>query len=150
MTRLPDLERLRLLTREGPLSLRPPRPHGRERFLKGPVPLSWLEEAGRCSGKALHLGVVLWFLAGVTGRREMSLGRSELARFGVNRYATSRALAVLEQANLVSVKRLPGRKRIVTLEHRLTRDPGPKTSSSPSDMTSPQRMDNRSASGIDA
>lgn len=150
MTGLPDLERLRLLTREGPPSLRPPRPLGRERFLKGPVPLSWLEAAGRCPGKALHLGVVLWFLAGVTGRREMSLGRSELARFGVNRYATSRALAALEKTKLVSVKRLPGRKRVVTLEHRLTRDPGPKTPSGPSDRTSPQGMDNPSATGFNS
>lgn len=47
-----------------------PRPRGEsapgKTFLKGPIPLPWLQGAARLPGKALHVGVVLWFLSGLT------------------------------------------------------------------------------------
>ena len=42
-----------------------PRHHPGEHFLKGPVPFSWLAKAARCGGRALHVGIILWYRAGL-------------------------------------------------------------------------------------
>jgi len=82
----------------------------------GPIPLDWLSLAGTQSGKALHVGIVLWFLAGITKSRQVALSESWLRKqFGISRYAAYRALKALEGARLVSVTRHQGRKSIVTL-----------------------------------
>jgi len=94
---------------------KPPHHRHGEKFLKGPVPLSWLSGAARLPGKALHVGVVLWFLAGLKNARTVSLPNGVLRLFGVDRSAKYRALGWLEQAGLVSVERHPGRNPAVTL-----------------------------------
>ena len=43
---------------------RPPRHRSGEKFLKGPVPMAWLERAFVLPGKALHVALLLWFKAG--------------------------------------------------------------------------------------
>jgi hypothetical protein len=133
---IPDPERLRLTSEVRSLGRRPPRPLRGEYFLRGPVPLQWLERSGQCPGKALHVGIVLWFQAGLTGKREIPLGRKELARFGVSRYSASRALIAMELAGLISVIRLLGRKRIVTICHESGADGRPKSPAGPSDPRS--------------
>ena len=85
-------------------------------FLKGPIPCHWLERAAKLSGKALHVAVALWFLAGLTRRREVKLTRSTLKRFGVLPDAARRALGALEKDGLVSVQRSPGRSPLVSLQ----------------------------------
>jgi len=113
-----DLERLRV-HREGKLSLsypeNPPRLKRGEKFLKGPLPLAWLAQAGKLPGKCLHVGNVLWFLVGLKSTLTVPLLSSELGRFGVNRQAKYRALRCLEDAGLVAVKRHPGRNPVVTI-----------------------------------
>jgi hypothetical protein len=86
-----------------------------ERFLKGPIPLRWLERAGQQSGQALHVGVVLWFLRGVTGDKVIVLSAKALRRFGVSQWAGYRGLKALERAKLVTVERHCGRQPRVTL-----------------------------------
>lgn len=44
---------------------------GRIEVLKGPIPWGWLDRAGRLSGKALAVGLVLWHYAGMTRRRSI-------------------------------------------------------------------------------
>lgn len=115
-----DLSRLRLrdLQSRSPSLPRtkPPR-HGRgERFLKGPVPWNWLARAASLPGRALHMGNVLWYWAGITRTRVVAISLSRVAReFGVSRTALARGLAALERAELVSVERHAGRKPTVTL-----------------------------------
>jgi DNA-binding transcriptional ArsR family regulator len=76
------------------------------KFLKGPVPMEWLQAASCVSGAALAVGNALWFLAGVTGRREaLPLSTAMLAPFGIGRDRKSRALRALEKAGLVRVVR---------------------------------------------
>src|SRR3954471_13243617 len=70
------------------------------RFLKGPVPWPWIVTAAALPGKALIVGLCLWRLAGATKNRTIFLGNADLALFGVDRAAKSRALAVLERAGL--------------------------------------------------
>jgi DNA-binding transcriptional ArsR family regulator len=94
---------------------KPPRHRGREKFLKGPVPLTWLELAARLPGRALHVGIVIWFLAGLTDCRTVALSSAVLLRFGVDPRSSYRALVALERAHLVTVQRRRGRHPRVTL-----------------------------------
>jgi hypothetical protein len=92
-----------------------PRHRKGQKFLRGPIPLSWLSAACRLGGKAVHVGLAIWFKAGLTRSREVPLSLSQGAEFGFDRFAGSRGLVALEQAGLVSVNRAPGRKPIVTI-----------------------------------
>ena len=87
-----------------------------EPFLRGPIPLAWLHVAASLPGKALHIGVELWFLVGVkrSSTVRVSLSRLQVCR-AVSRYAASRGLRSLERAGLVSVERHAGRKPVVTV-----------------------------------
>ncbi len=89
------------------------RPQGR--FLKGPIPLAWLRAAAQLPGKALHVGVALWFLVGVSGSSTVPLQPSLLRQFGVDRHAGYRAVHALEGAALVQVRRHRGRAPMVTV-----------------------------------
>jgi len=86
-----------------------------KRFLKGPIPLNWLGKAAKQSGKALHVGIALWFLSGLKRSQRVALSQSILSLFGVSRYSGYRGLTELEKAGLVSVVRHPGRNPIVTI-----------------------------------
>jgi hypothetical protein len=98
-----------------------PKPRGK--FLRGPVPLDWLRRAACLPGKALAVGLALWFLRGVQKRRTVRLTTGTLERFGVNRWAAYRALNRLSGAGLVQVRRSVGRSPVVTI---LLPDRGPK------------------------
>jgi hypothetical protein len=61
-----DLEPFRLKRNGQPKpvkSHRRPRHRAGEWFIKGPIPGKWLVRAGEISGRALHVGLVLWYLA---------------------------------------------------------------------------------------
>ena len=81
---LPDFERLRLSTRPlDALAARPsnpPRHRQGEAFLKGPIPMAWLALAARLPGRALHMGLVLWYWAGITKRRVVAPSLSRAIR----------------------------------------------------------------------
>jgi len=89
----------------------------RSGFLKGPVPVAWLTAAGSLHGKALQVGIILWFLAGRRKRLDnLKLNLSKLnGAFGFDRSTASRALLSLERAGLVSVHRARGACARVTL-----------------------------------
>jgi DNA-binding transcriptional ArsR family regulator len=93
----------------------PPRHRSGQKFLKGPIPLAWLEIAGRLPGKALLVGLHVWFQAGLRNSRSVPLNQSRLARPGMSDKTVRRGLRALERAGLVTVDRKPGRKPIVTL-----------------------------------
>ena len=95
----------------------PPSHKSGKKFLKGPIPYRWLEAAFRLPGRTLHVGIQLWFLAGMnrSGTVPLSLSRFEL--LGISRHAATRGLAALERAGLVSVVRRAGRRPIVTLQN---------------------------------
>jgi hypothetical protein len=86
-----------------------------EMFLMGPIPWPWLSRAAAAPGKALHVAVALWFYAGLKKSRTVALNMSRMATMGVTRDSARRGLRRLEKEKLVSVKRHPGRKPIVTI-----------------------------------
>ncbi len=119
MTPLPDLARLRLTSVETPRShrrrTRLPRHKPGEKFLKGPIPWQWLTKAAQQPGRALHVGVALWFWSGIKKSGQVALSISRLSTLGVNRFAAYRGLAALERVGLVAVQRQKGRKPVVTI-----------------------------------
>lgn len=80
-------------------------------FLKGPIPMVWLEAATKLGGKALNVGLAAWFESGRRrGAKKIKLTTAILKRFAVDRKAKYRALKVLEKAELIVViENSPGR-----------------------------------------
>jgi hypothetical protein len=90
-----------------------PRPHY-DRFLAGPVPWAWVEAAAKLPGKALHVGLALWRLRGITKAWTVKLNLSAIDLVP-DRSTASRALSALERAGLVVVDRSDGRASVVTI-----------------------------------
>ncbi|MCH7688492.1 MAG: hypothetical protein IH899_17725 [Planctomycetes bacterium] len=94
------------------------RSHGHgDWFLKGPIPLNWLQIASGLPGRTLHVGLAIWFLVGLKKRQEVQVTNRSLARFSVLPDAYRRGLSQLEAAGLVAVKRKPGCCARVTILH---------------------------------
>lgn len=104
--------------RQAPTRTQLPRPAKGEQYLGGPIPLGWLSHAAGLPGKALHLGVALWFAAvRARGKNPAVILTSPLARqFGLSARTTrNRAMSALETAGLVSVRGRSGRSPVVTI-----------------------------------
>lgn len=91
-------------------------PNG-ERFLKGPVPMRWLNAAGCLPGKAVQVAVCIWHLSGLTKSLEVKVTSKYLREMGVTRHAGYRALKVLEGRGLITVERHRGRSPVVTIKN---------------------------------
>ncbi len=118
-----DLDRLRIEPRLKPRhDQKPPRPKPGEHFLKGPIPLPWLETAARLPGKSIHASVAIWYAAGLTRSRSVALSNVAGLRFGLDRNAKYRALQWLESAGLIAVERKLGRAPVIKI---LNREPPP-------------------------
>lgn len=77
----------------------------------------WLEKAAKQPGKALAVGVLIWFRFGILKKASFTLPQTLFARFGVGRKAAYHALTVLEEAGLIHADRGKGRlPRITILE----------------------------------
>lgn len=84
-------------------------------FIKGPLPLDWMQRAACLPGKTLQVALTLWYLAGLQKTRTVRLGSKQLAAMGVSRDAKAEALARLADAALVLVDQQPGQAPMVTL-----------------------------------
>ena len=84
-------------------------------FLKGPVSWEWLVRAATCPGKALHVGVALWFHSGRTKSKRVRLTNTLLQSLGVSRWSKYRALEQLVEARLVLVDHDGPGNLVVTL-----------------------------------
>lgn len=90
------------------------RPQGH--FLKGPIPMAWLERAYCLSDRAARVAIAIWFVRGLKQAEPFKVKQETLARFGVRHRAVySRALAELEGAGLIQVTRKPGRSLAMTI-----------------------------------
>ena len=84
-------------------------------FLKGPVPMPWLECAARLPGKCLQIGVAVWYLAGIQKTTTVALGNGLLKKLGVDRKAKAHCLKALQKAGLISMEQRPGCNPRVTI-----------------------------------
>jgi len=82
-------------------------------FLKGPVPLWWLTRAASLPGKALALGLALWWLHGMSKDDAIKLTGKALKAMNVSRDAATDGLRRLEADGLVSVQRAKGKRPVI-------------------------------------
>ena len=94
---------------------RAPRHRVGEAFLKGPIPLLWLSSVAALPGKAMAVGLAIWWRVGLRKTAEIRLTGSHLKRFGVGRKAGYRCLAAMERDGLIRVQRQRGKAPIVTV-----------------------------------
>ena len=87
----------------------------RRQFLKGPISLPWLMRASRLPGRAIVVGIVIWFRVGLCKSKTITLTTTILSNFGVDRHAKRRSLEALEMAGLVSVVRCSGKNPTITV-----------------------------------
>ena len=99
-------------------------------FIKGPLPLDWIERAAALPGKVLHVALALWFQMGLEGASTVKLGQKRMSRFSVSRDARYDALRRLVEAGLIEIQQLPGQAPLVTVVHRPIQAP-PVTSKYP-------------------
>jgi hypothetical protein len=84
-------------------------------FLKGPIPLAWLNEAAKLPGKALNLGIAIWWLAGMAKAKTFKLTAKALDQLDISRDAASSGLKRLEAQGLIRVQRAPGQRPTVEI-----------------------------------
>lgn len=86
-----------------------------KRFIRAPLPYSWIKAAANLSGKALQVAMAIRYLVGVSGKNTIKLSHKYPKDFGVGMKAFYSALLNLEQAKLIAVDRKVGRSPIVTV-----------------------------------
>jgi hypothetical protein len=84
-------------------------------FLKGPIPMTWLNSAAKLPGKTLNVGLAIWWLAGMSKNTSFKITGKALDQLGVSRDAASDALKRLEEHGLILVKRSPGQRPTVQI-----------------------------------
>ena len=84
-------------------------------FLKGPIPMAWLNQAAKLPGKAINLGIAIWWLHGMSSNKTFKLNGKALEQLGISRDAAYSALKRLEAQGLVRVERSPGQRPTVEI-----------------------------------
>ena len=64
-------------------------------FIKGPLPLNWMRQAAALPGKALHVGLCVWYLAGLTQSKRVRLTSKTTEAMGVSRDTLRRKIATI-------------------------------------------------------
>jgi hypothetical protein len=86
-------------------------------FIKGPIPLAWIQLA--CRLNAATLAIYIQWKAGLLGQKaKIALRPAELARFGLGGYARRRQYKALVEAKLVQPVSEKGRCKAVRLVRR--------------------------------
>jgi hypothetical protein len=91
------------------------RPRNGEPFLKGPIPWAWIQSAASLPGRALAVGLTVWFEAGCKKKNTVSITLARLQRMGMSADTARRGLRALAAAGLVMIESKPGRGSLVTL-----------------------------------
>ena len=98
------------------ITARPNQSKATEYFLRGPIPLPWLEAAAKLPGKAYTLGTLIWWLHGMSQGSSIKVTKRSLERFSISEDAYRDGLQRLESAGLVSVIRRPGQRTEVRIQ----------------------------------
>jgi hypothetical protein len=75
----------------------------------------WLNAAAKLPGKAINLGIAIWWLHGMAKTKTFKLTGKALNQLGVSRDAASSALKRLEAQGLIRVQRSPGQRPTVEI-----------------------------------
>lgn len=91
-----------------------PEPQG-GRFVKGPIPLNWLQVASRCGRRGVELGLLLWYAAGWQRTNPVKLTKVIRMEFNIGDKTTKRILVQMQDEGIVDVEFHRGRSPLVTL-----------------------------------
>lgn len=81
-------------------------------FVKGPIDWGWIRSTIALRGSAVHVALLIHFLAGLRRSRTVAV---RLAMLPLGRSSADRGLRRLEAAGLVRVRRRRGRWPVVTI-----------------------------------
>jgi len=84
-------------------------------FLKGPIPMPWLIVAANLPGKALHVGIALWFWSGIQKSETFILPGNAIKSLGISRQTCYTQLKAMEKAGLLAIEARKGKKPQITL-----------------------------------
>jgi hypothetical protein len=84
-------------------------------FLRGPIPLAWLQRAAVLPGKAYALSTILWWFHGMNPTKPIKVTTKSLKQFSISEDAYRDGLRRLEQAGLVAVTRPKGQRALVII-----------------------------------
>ena len=87
----------------------------RDKFVAGPIDVSWVVQASRLGVKALLVGLALWHIKGLRKADTFIASNLMLQDWGVQPDAKRRALRKLEKAGLIRIERRGKRSPQVTL-----------------------------------
>lgn len=77
-------------------------------FLKGPIPLDWLQKAADLPGKALNVALALLWLDGMQKGKAVKLTKKARIYFNFSTQAARDAISRLEKVGLIQVFRRQG------------------------------------------
>src|SRR5262245_56993145 len=86
-----------------------------EHYLYGPIRIADIKAAAKLGGTSLVLLLVIHFRRAVTGREAVTLPNTLLVEFGVDKSAKRRGLKRLEEAKIITVKRVLGNTAVIRL-----------------------------------
>jgi len=87
----------------------------KKKFLRGPIPLDWLSAAARLPGKAINVGIALWWLAGMSKSGVLKLTRQAQLALNISKDAERDGLRRLQQAGLIELTARPGQRHTVRI-----------------------------------
>ena len=85
-------------------------------FVRGPIPLDWLQKTMKLGGSATSVGIILWYLRGLKKLTIFKIGTQDIANLiGRSWLTAKRGLKALEQHGLIGIERHDGRKHLVEI-----------------------------------
>jgi len=81
-----------------------------EPFLRGPIPISWLNRAAQLGGKTLNVAIAIRWIHGMSGNQPIKLSKKALQSFHVSSDAASDALNRMEANGLIRLSKKPGQR----------------------------------------
>lgn len=102
-----------------------PRPEEGEKFIAMNMPWSWFATAAHLPGKALAIGLILWWLVAVRKRAVVVFSYKRAQSTGLSDESIRQCIRRLERAGLIEVKRAPGRSprvRVLPAPRSASRD----------------------------
>ena len=77
--------------------------------------MPWLVVAANLPGKALHIGIALWFWSGIKKSGTFVFSCNTIRDLGISRQTCYAQLKAMEKAGLLSIEARKGKKPQITL-----------------------------------
>ena len=97
---------------------KPPQKVQNSQFIKGPIPLEWIQKA--CTLGAEKLALYLMYMKGLTGWSKIPLRSAEMQKFGLSPETRRVRLVKLERAGLVKAEEAVGKEPVVTVINQVS------------------------------